>query len=507
MEIEEEEKEEKEEKCKGIGYIDNKYIILQELSFGAQAKVYSVKEINSNNIYAAKISSTDSRNSQSNETRILNYLKNKSTPNIANIIDSGIGKIIIEQKVCKSLNYIILELATKRSLDKYIVEKKGFGEPFGKVIFYKIVKNIQIIHEKGISHRDIKLGNVLLDGDDFDIKITDFGLSIEYSSKLIGNCGTNIYKAPEIDKTYDGFKIDVFSLGVTLLKLTYYQICFEKEPRLSKLYSLLTSKEEEKLEIFWKVLKCVNKIEEEPSDDLKDLFYKMIEPNPKKRITIKQILKHKWFGEIRNMTPEQLKQYEQKIKLKDELKRREIEIIKGEKEEIKMDIEEHDNGNDEVKKKSIEPIPKENAFYKKSGPKYVEKEKYMNYCIYIKGNLIPKDFMYMIYQEIIENWPNCRCQIDDDDDKLRFNVTFYGEGIFEDVKEQLKELGIEIEDKKENEDDDENEEENELIIKIKLYQTKEGYLLRFVKKQGDKYDFNKKFEDIKNLVKEIVNKI
>ena len=127
----------------------------------------------------------------------------------------------------------------------------------------------------------------------------------------------------------------------------------------------------------------------------------------------------------------------------------------------------------------------------------------MNYCIYIKGKLIPKDFMYMIYQEIIENWPNCRCQIDDDD-KLRFNVTFYGEGIFEDVKEQLKELGIEIEDKKENEDDDENEEENELIIKIKLYQTKEGYLLRFVKKQGDKYDFIEKFEDIKNLVKELI---
>ena len=403
-----------------------------------------------------------------------------------------------------------MDLAKKRCIFEYIHFPKegftkGFGEPYSKVIFYKIVKNIQIIHEKGISHRDIKLGNVLLDGDDFDVKITDFGLSIEYSSKLIGNCGTNIYKAPEIYGEYDGFKIDVFSLGVTLLKLTYYQICFEKEPRLSKLYSLLTSKEEEKLEFFWKVLKCVNKVEEEPSDDLKDLFYKMIEPNPKKRITIKQILKHKWFGEIRNMTPEQLKQYEQKIKLKDELKRREIEIIKGEKEEIKMDIEEHDNGNDEVKKKSIEPIPKENAFYKKSEPKYVEKEKYMNYCIYIKGNLIPKDFMYMIYQEIIENWPNCRCQIDDDDDKLRFNVTFYGEGIFEDVKEQLKELGIEIEDKKENEDDDENEEENELIIKIKLYQTKEGYLLRFVKKQGDKYDFNKKFEDIKNLVKEIVN--
>ena len=42
----------------------------------------------------------------------------------------------------------------------------------------------------------------------------------------------------------------------------------------------------------------------------------MIEFDPEKRYTIEQTLNHKWFGGIPQMTPEQLKQYEEEIKLK-----------------------------------------------------------------------------------------------------------------------------------------------------------------------------------------------
>ena len=43
-----------------------------------------------------------------------------------------------------------------------------------------------------------------------------------------------------------------------------------------------------------------------------------------------------------------------------------------------------------------------------------------------------------------------------------------------------------------------------IIITIKLYQTTDGYLLRFVKKQGKKNDFIDKFETISNLAKDII---
>ena len=333
-----------EEEPEGIGLIEDKYIILQKLSYGGQANEFSVKDKNTNNIYAAKIPKINTQDAQIDEIRILNILKNKKIPNMINIVDSGRGIVIRKGREPETTNYLIMDLARKRCIFEYIHFPKegftkGFGEPYSKVIFYKIMKNIQIIHEKGISHRDIKLENFLFDGDDFDVKISDFGLSTEYSPNLIGECGTPEHKAPEIYGIYDGYKIDVFSLGNTLFMLTFGINCFEKDPAYSKIYPYAISKHQELKKIYWEILQKFNEKTKEASDDFKDLFDQIIEPNPEKRITIEKILQHKWFGKIRNMTPEQLKQYEIEIELIDELKRREIVVNEKSKEEIEKKMQ------------------------------------------------------------------------------------------------------------------------------------------------------------------------
>ena len=369
------------------------------------------------------------------------------------------------------------------------------------MIFYKIVKNIQIIHEKGICHRDIKIDNILLDGDDFDPKISDFGFAIEYSPTLKGNLGTRHYKAPEIDDIYDGYKIDVFSLGITLIAITYGLTGFETEPKKSQLYPLIISKDKKKLAIYWKVLKKFNEKIVKATDDFKDLYYKMIELNPKQRITIEEILKHKWFGKIPQMTSEELKQYEKEIKIKEEFQKREIIVLECSKEEIQKNIESSDNKyyNTQITKSS-KTNSKGMIFKNELNTKYIEKNKYMNYCIHIKGISNLKDFLNILVNQIKEKFFNCLIKTDEDN-KPNFNVTFTEEGIYEDIKEQLQNLGIENEEK---EDDEEEDDINELILRIKLYKTSEGYLLRFVKKQGDKSDFFKKFAIIKNIVEEII---
>ena len=438
------------------------------------------------------------------EIKILNFLKSKSTPNIVNIIDNGNGIIIRNGREPETSDYLILELASKRSLLEYIEfpsNEKGFGETYSKVIFYKIVKNIQIIHEKGICHRDIKIDNILLDGNDFDPKISDFGFAIEYSPTLKGNLGTRHYKAPEIDDIYDGYKIDVFSLGITLIAITYGLTGFETEPKKSQLYPLIISKDKKKLAIYWKVLKKFNEKIVKATDDFKDLYYKMIELNPKQRITIEEILKHKWFGKIPQMTQEELKQYEKEIKIKEEFQKREIIVLECSKEEIQKNIESSDNKyyNTQITKSS--KTNSEGVVFKNElNTKYIEKNKYMNYCILIKGISNPKDFLNILVNQIKEKFQNCWIKTDEDN-KPNFNATFTEEGIYEDIKEQLQNLGIENEEK---EDDEEEDDINELILRIKLYKTSEGYLLRFVKKQGNKIDFINKFGIIKNLIKEII---
>ena len=42
--------------------------------------------------------------------------------------------------------------------------------------------------------------------------------------------------------------------------------------------------------------------------------------------------------------------------------------------------------------------------------------------------------MYMIYQKIIDEYPNCLIE-NEDDDKPKFNVVFKGEGMFANIKE------------------------------------------------------------------------
>ena len=139
--------------------IDSKYIIIDKKGSGLTANVFLVKEGNSDKIYAAKVLKEPS-NLFEKEIQILNELKIKgnNNPYIVNIVDSGEGLIIRNNRPKKSSQYLVLEYAPKGELFSYIYcTKCGLSELHSKVIFAKILKGIQACHNAGICHRDLKM--------------------------------------------------------------------------------------------------------------------------------------------------------------------------------------------------------------------------------------------------------------------------------------------------------------------------------------------------------------
>ena len=117
--------------------------------------------------------------------------------------------------------YLIMEYVRGPSLHSYLKSKynRKIDEDEAKKIFRQIVSGICYCHSKSVSHRDIKLENVLLT-DDGTVKIIDFGFStcIPNDKKIKLFCGTPSYMAPEIvaKKEFAGPPADIWARGVLL---------------------------------------------------------------------------------------------------------------------------------------------------------------------------------------------------------------------------------------------------------------------------------------------------
>jgi len=119
---------------------------------------------------------------------------------------------------------MVLELVKGDSLQKYLnsCEKHCLNELEAMQIFKQILSAIAYCHSKGISHRDLKLENILIT-DKKTIKIIDFGFSVwsKKEKKLKVFCGTPTYMAPEIisKSEYEGPPTDIWAMGIILYTL------------------------------------------------------------------------------------------------------------------------------------------------------------------------------------------------------------------------------------------------------------------------------------------------
>ena len=307
-----------------LGMIDKKYIIRSKLGEGAYSMVYKVQNIETNEEYAVKMINRYCKN----EIKINSKFSNIKSPFIIKFIEFSQGSFkLSEHEDFKP--YLLLELSDKGELNDYInCGRNGFKEKHCKIIFYEILKGIQVMHDANICHRDIKAQNILLSSEKYNIKICDFGFSSDSTEMQNGMYGTREYMAPEIilGKEYNGIKADIFSLGVLLFYLRTSKFLFEQAKisnnTLKTSYDYIKNKDDN----IWKqsVVDNINEL----SEDFKDLYLSMVAFEPNERPSIEKILEHKWLKGISNLSEIQYRKIRGEVT--EELKQRK-EIILPEK--------------------------------------------------------------------------------------------------------------------------------------------------------------------------------
>ncbi|XP_006812753.1 LOW QUALITY PROTEIN: serine/threonine-protein kinase SIK3-like [Saccoglossus kowalevskii] len=180
--------------------------------------------------------------------------------------------------------YLVTEYASGGEIFDHLVSHGKMTEKEARKKFRQIVAAVHYCHRRFIVHRDLKAENLLLDAN-LNIKIADFGFSNKFTpgQPMRTWCGSPPYAAPELfeGKEYNGPKADIWSLGVVLYVLVVGSLPFDG----STLQSLRL-----------RVLEGRYRIPFYMSTECEHLIKNMLVLDPKKRITIDQVVSHKWMN-------------------------------------------------------------------------------------------------------------------------------------------------------------------------------------------------------------------
>lgn len=131
------------------------------------------------------------------------------------------------------LLYLVMRLLPGRTLEDRIKEEGTLAPTEAARLGHEIAEALAFAHAKGVVHRDIKPGNILLDSTG-NATVTDFGVSLitskaGQSQTMRGmTIGTPSYMSPEqgLGEEVDG-RSDVYSLGVILFEMLSGRVPFQ----------------------------------------------------------------------------------------------------------------------------------------------------------------------------------------------------------------------------------------------------------------------------------------
>lgn len=157
------------------------------------------------------------------ETRSGNHSEGVYTGRICKRLTLVLDCVFPHDFCARSQDYVNLQI--------HLITLKRMTDRMAMPIFLEIVKIVEHFHERNIIHRDLKLGNIMLNKYTNRVIITNFCLGkhlLSDNDMMIDQRGSPAYISPEVltGKPYFGKPIDVWSLGVMLYMMVFGQFPF-----------------------------------------------------------------------------------------------------------------------------------------------------------------------------------------------------------------------------------------------------------------------------------------
>jgi serine/threonine protein kinase len=206
-------------------------------------------------------------------------------------------------------------------------EESPFPVQFARSIAFHIACGLRLCHDHGVIHTDIKLENILLplgfdlqngiNQDDIPVKLIDFGSAGRSRQWNWGLTTTRFYRAPEIILGLPwGYECDIWSLGSLLAELVLGSIEFTSDNppdhirAIQRMIAPIPKWMQDDctqaavLEVFGEECAPAEgqvRVEEQLAFDgqLQDLIRRMLDPDPRTRISLNLVIRHPFFDPVR----------------------------------------------------------------------------------------------------------------------------------------------------------------------------------------------------------------
>jgi eukaryotic-like serine/threonine-protein kinase len=210
-----------------------RYRILRRHGEGGMGTVYEAEQDNPRRTVALKVIrpglvSPELVKRFSHEAQILARLQH---PGIAQVYEAGMGD--------DGQPFFAMEFIRGMPLDEY-ARSRGLSTAARLELLAKLCDAVQHAHEKGVIHRDLKPGNILVD-ETGQPKVLDFGVAHVTAVDLLTTAsrtqagqllGTLSYMSPEqigADPAGLDGRSDVYTLGVILFELLAHRLPYQLE--------------------------------------------------------------------------------------------------------------------------------------------------------------------------------------------------------------------------------------------------------------------------------------